>query len=748
LATVYLELQRSLWPALADTFLPAATDGQLRKMSEDLARRHMSGSLDGTPSYKGPLARKGVQLVGTPVLPAPFRLLCDAATGRAGASGLAAAYLRYSCNNSNPRSLDDQLRNVLKEARDMNLFIPWSLVFADASISGTDPSRQGYRSLKIVIEVLTGVNTILIDEFSRGGRDVPEWFRLAHWAKNHAKNVVGATDSFDLKSPMGNMMLHVFGMFSEYFLVQLREKVLRGSIGAAKRGTSTGRPGLGYGLVPVLDNKGRPVLGADGTPTRRKAIHQPTMQYVELARRILLDEHASVGEVVREFNSLKVDGSNGWTDCSIRRTLSNPIYFGIEIYNRTRNEWDSENCKRRTIENVRKDWQRRDAPELRVWDRRTYRAMRRALRGAGGGRRRRSRFAANARVSRNERRPRRLLAGIMKCECGQELKQVRGGPNASYACYHGYFGTHGCTMTTAKAARVLEEAILDHVRQNFLTPEAVRQLLDRAKILAEKEAARPPVDIRPLQSQADELKSRRQRLIDLVGSGQSKSFEFIRPQIEELSEQIEQIEETIRRARRRPINAVRPLALADVEGAISDLSSLLAGAPEEAALALRDITGVITVKDQPYSADGRYGGTKGGKWVLSFTPRIGSALTRQLEAKSASADLRQQVAETSEAEEAIPVTLVADRRQSVHARLAPQVKSFIGKVNPGTGKPFTRKEVASQLGQKIDVIHLAWRLAEMGFARRPRTRPSRAKNAAPQGFGGKPRRNATPPAFR
>lgn len=118
------------------------------------------------------------------------------------------------------------------------------------------------------------------------------------------------------------MMLHVFGMFSQIFLRQLRDKVLRGMRGAAGRRTSVGRPPLGYGLSPKLDAQGRPVLNANGRPLREKRIHPPTMAYVEMARRMLLEEGASVDDVVREFNRLRVDGSNGWTDCSVRAAHS------------------------------------------------------------------------------------------------------------------------------------------------------------------------------------------------------------------------------------------------------------------------------------------------------------------------------------------------------------------------------------------------------------------------------------------
>ena len=480
LAATYLRVQRQQWPALAaGGLLPADTEAVLRGMADDLARRHTTRALDDA-------ARAGLADLG----------------GRHAALvkglGVEAAYVRYSCENSETHSLDDQLSQILRKARDLRVFVPWPLVFCDASVSGADASRRGYNALKAVLDTLPAVGGVLIDEFSRAGRDTLEWFQLAAWAKKRGKNVQGAADGFDLNSPSGQMMLHVFAMFSEFFRHQLRDKVLRGMRHAAERRTSTGRPPLGYGLRPTRDERGLAAVGADGRPVQGKCLHGPTMAHVEAARRMLLDEGASVDDVVREFNRLRVDGSDGWTDCSVRRTLSNPVYLGFDIYDRTRNEWDPETGRRKTVVNPRKVWKRWRDPRLQVWDRRTYLAVRRVLRGRGGRRRRRrSQFAADARPSRNERKPTRLLSGTMACRCGQELKEVRGGHNAAYGCYHGYFGgTHGCTMGTAKAAAILEEAVLDYVHQHVLTPAAVGRLAALARDRAEREAAGPPVERR------------------------------------------------------------------------------------------------------------------------------------------------------------------------------------------------------------------------------------------------------------
>lgn len=53
------------------------------------------------------------------------------------------AYLRFSDRNSNRRSLDQQLLNLLTRARRDFVFVPWQCVLADAAVSGTLACRRG-----------------------------------------------------------------------------------------------------------------------------------------------------------------------------------------------------------------------------------------------------------------------------------------------------------------------------------------------------------------------------------------------------------------------------------------------------------------------------------------------------------------------------------------------------------------------------------------------------------------------------
>jgi hypothetical protein len=151
----------------------------------------------------------------------------------------------------------------------MRVFIPWHLVCADASVSGTITNRMGYQLAKQAIQLRgeASLTTFFIHEIGRASRDSIEALQLGQLVDRFNKRMIGISDGFDSNDPMSKMQLHMFAMMGEWFVDQLRQEVRRGMPGAARRGTSTGKPPLGIQLVPVRDSQGNVVLGSDGAPS-------------------------------------------------------------------------------------------------------------------------------------------------------------------------------------------------------------------------------------------------------------------------------------------------------------------------------------------------------------------------------------------------------------------------------------------------------------------------------------------------
>jgi hypothetical protein len=200
LARTYLETQTRLWPDLVGTAaVPAADAATIAAMADDFERRFRQQSAEA------------FRPAGT--------LIAWIA--------LAVAYLRFSDENSNPRSLDQQLLNVLNRARRDGVFVPWHYVLADAAVSGTLACRTGYTLAKTIGERRDefGVSWFLIDDLSRMSRNTIESLRLGELAAETGVRFVGASDGFDSSNPQSSLLLPVLGSMNEAFVTQLKALV-------------------------------------------------------------------------------------------------------------------------------------------------------------------------------------------------------------------------------------------------------------------------------------------------------------------------------------------------------------------------------------------------------------------------------------------------------------------------------------------------------------------------------------------
>jgi hypothetical protein len=128
--------------------LASSTDETIDAMVQDFKVRHRTGKV-------------GAEMI---------RGLCKSATKIGG------SYCRFSCDNSSPLSIIDQLVNALDKARSENRFVPWAYVFCDYSVTGLNPARQGYSSYKAVLADEDHlIETTYIDDFTRASRDELEW---------------------------------------------------------------------------------------------------------------------------------------------------------------------------------------------------------------------------------------------------------------------------------------------------------------------------------------------------------------------------------------------------------------------------------------------------------------------------------------------------------------------------------------------------------------------------------------------
>lgn len=589
LAAAYLERQRKHWPKLVEAgLLPAVIDKLVRQMVEDFKARHRTGKVDPNE----------VSL---------FLKFCPKLGGN---------YNRYSCDNSSPTSIIDQMVNVLDKANAEGRFIPWLYVFCDYSVTGLDAARQGYASYKGVLnDEKHFVESTYVDDFTRASRDEIEWWKLAALSKRLSKRMIGASDGFDLSNPNSEVLITLFGLLSRLFIKGLREKVRRGMRGAARRGTCLGKLSLGFSRRVHRDEHGNIVYRPDGRP-RHEPCHDPdTRPYRELAYELFLDRRWSTYKIAKHFNQLAVDGWRGWTATAIIGLLGSPSSVGIFIWNRNRQEYDWEAEKWITVRNPRSQWVVYYDPKLAIVSMERWRAARRRLSEI-----RRASPLTGRRWSRNQLAATTLFSGTLFCEyCGAELKLIRSTKDSKQiGCLSGHKGLHGCKLTSSKSTRIVEESLLRFLCDEILTKARVEKLVEQANAVIEQEALKPRINTVPQKAELRKLEAKRKKLVLRVENEEDEELcDGYHQRVKELQTTINRLRAEIREVEAQQRKRPKPLPLDRAVTLLTDVGKLFNEEIPVAAQAIRTLTGPIKIRQEPIP-----GRKNGARWIATFSPDL------------------------------------------------------------------------------------------------------------------------------
>jgi len=637
LARAYLERQRKLWPEIAKAgFLSEPTDHLLREMVEDFKNRHRTG-------------RVNAQSIRT------LARLCEKFAG---------SYNRFSCDNSSPLSIIDQMVNSLEKAKAENRFIPWSYLFADYSITGLNPARQGYSVYKAVLrDNDQPIETTYIDDFTRASRDELEWWKLASLSKRLNKRMIGASDGFDINSPDWDVKITIYGLVSRLFIKGLREKVRRGMKGAAGRGTCLGKLPLGFTRQVCRDANGEIVRRPDGRPRHKPCIDPVTKPFRVEMFELFVHKGWSPYKIARRFNQLKVDGSSGWTSSSITSLLEGADALGTFTWNRYRNEFNYEEEKYEKVENPKSEWVIYSDPNLALVTEELWQAAQRKLLQT-----REAHPLTGKKWSRNQKSASTLFSGTLYCGyCGAELRLNRSaGKYKVMSCLSGSTGVHDCPLTTSKSTQIIEDCLLGYLNSFIFTEERISELVEKANVYLEQEACKPRVDTGPLYAKVAERKARIKKLVTKVEQEPDEELcEGYHARIKEIQKEVNAFKAMISEAEAHNESPPAPLDAKRATVYLTDLRGVLNEEVPLAAEAIRTLSGPIKIHQEKVS------GTPGARWIATFTPDLISLL-RKLASKNAYPDGPTLAAVPSNARS----VSIAIEKVPKYARLAPLFKQL------------------------------------------------------------------------
>jgi DNA invertase Pin-like site-specific DNA recombinase len=368
----------------------------------------------------------------------------------------AALYARFSSDLQNDRSIDDQLAVARSLAKRDELDVV--MTFNDRAKSGaTLFDRDGLLEMMAAAKAKKFKVLVVesLDRLSRDQQDLAGLFKRLSFYGVEIRTVNEGTTT--------QIHVGIRGLVGSLFLADLGDKVRRGHSGRARDGKVPGSVPLGYRFI--AGKKGE----AEIVPEEAKIVRRIFKEYVE-------------GKSPRSIaigltnDGIKSPNGGAWNHKTFLGggptrfcVLTNPIYIGELVWNRTRRVLNPDTGKK--VKRLSPDHQvSTPVPHLRIIDQKLWDAAQalrkqRAVQHFGPEGIKRTPFIA---------RKNHLLAGLLRCGvCGGNMR-VRSAVNRVPYVACAVADAHGtCSHNRNFNLDRLQTAVLDGMRKHLTDPKAI-----------------------------------------------------------------------------------------------------------------------------------------------------------------------------------------------------------------------------------------------------------------------------------
>ena len=494
----------------------------------------------------------------------------------------AAIYARFSSDQQNDRSIDDQIalcRQVcLRESMEV------VSTFEDRAISGSSViNRPGFQALMRAAEALA-FDVVVAEDVDRIARDQGDW----HAARKRLDFLGIAVHTATGK--VGKLDGALRALMGEMFIENLALHTRRGMEGVIREGRHAG--GRAYGYVPV-----------PGKPGELQIVHAEA----EIIRQIFADYLHGVPPrtIARKLNERGVRPARGvrWSASSINGNvgrgggiLLNDLYVGRIVWNKVRMIKDPLSGKRVSRPNPKDQYRVSAAPHLRIVDDETFTSVQ-ALKSSRG-----KVAAPKSRV------PKRVFSGLLRCgSCGGGMSSNGSDRKGLRIQCSTYKESGSCVNGRRVYLDEVEALVLNGLCRELDQPvflsEYVRTYNEERRRLA-GEVGR---DRAKLERRLVEIEREIERLVDSVAKGMPA--DAIGPRVQKLQQEKSANLEAIEAAARADtVVQLYPQALSGYRRILADLAAdLRRGEPQdnfEVFGALRRLVTAIIVHAAPSTPGG------------------------------------------------------------------------------------------------------------------------------------------------
>lgn len=367
-----------------------------------------------------------------------------------------AIYARYSSENQQERSIDDQVRLCRERACALGGNVVD--IYADYAVSGAHLKTRP-QAMRLLKDAQEGRFDVVIsealDRLSRDQEDVAGLYKRLRFA-----NVRLITLS---EGEVDELHVGLKGTMNALFLRDLAAKIKRGQSGRIAAGLSAGGLSYGHRVVKKLDERGEPIRG----------LREIDEDQADVVRRIF-SEYASGRSARTIAAGLNREGlpspfGSQWAASTINGNLKrhsgllyNEAYIGFLVFNRVAMIKNPETGKRISRPNPPEKWQVVAAPHLRIVPDEVWDAVQARKKIYGGQR------------THERRRPRHMFSGLVRCgACGGSYTIKNRNQLACSAHREKGICDNNRTIRVAE----LERRVLEGIERRLLAPEIVAEFL-------------------------------------------------------------------------------------------------------------------------------------------------------------------------------------------------------------------------------------------------------------------------------
>ncbi|WP_078549309.1 recombinase family protein [Litchfieldia alkalitelluris] len=292
-------------------------------------------------------------------------------------------------------SLDEQQERLKAYCRAMG----WGdvpLIFVDDGYSAKNLDRPQLNKLLDLVSK-GKISRILVTKLDRLSRRLLDLLKLIDDFQQQQVSFISISESFDTNTPSGRLTLQVLGAVAEFERERIRERVFDNMLHAANQGKWLSQSPYGYDLKD-----------------KELVINEDESKIVKLIYENYLQKGMGYYSIAKELNEKGVPSKQKkeWSIRSVKILLTNPVYKGTLVWNRT------DRSKKKQTEKNDDEWVVVDHTHPAIIDAETWESVQK-------------------RINKKNIHPRsktspHLLGGILKCgNCGAAMSISWHGPKTN-----------------------------------------------------------------------------------------------------------------------------------------------------------------------------------------------------------------------------------------------------------------------------------------------------------------------------